>query len=80
MFRVIILPQGAIRNFSDGSRDERIHLSALAELTEGMSAAEFQFVCGRAAMNAIGRNFPAAIGGLSDIAACASNSATSMMG
>jgi transitional endoplasmic reticulum ATPase len=38
--------------------DERIDLSALAELTEGMSAAEVRFVCDRAAMNAIRRVFP----------------------
>ncbi|WPP03089.1 CDC48 family AAA ATPase [Methylocella tundrae] len=48
--------------------DQRIDLSALAELTEGMSAAEVRFVCDRAAMNAIRRVFPAAKGGLVDVA------------
>ena len=34
---------------------KRIDLAALAELTDGMSAAEVRFVCDRAAMNAIRR-------------------------
>jgi transitional endoplasmic reticulum ATPase len=49
--------------------DDRINLSALAELTEGMSAAEVRFVCDRAAMNAIRRVFPTVKGGLVDVAA-----------
>jgi transitional endoplasmic reticulum ATPase len=38
--------------------DKKIDLSALAGLTEGMSAAEVRFVCDRAAMNAIRRVYP----------------------
>ncbi|MGJ0453594.1 MAG: CDC48 family AAA ATPase [Methylocystis sp.] len=47
--------------------DERIDLAALAELTEGMSAAEIRFLCDRAALNAIRRIFPATHGGVVDI-------------
>ena len=39
--------------------DEEIDLAALAELTEGLSAAEVRFVCDRAALSAIRRIFPA---------------------
>jgi transitional endoplasmic reticulum ATPase len=49
--------------------DSRVDLSVLAELTEGLSAAEVRFVCDRAAMNAIRRVFPASSGGLLDIGA-----------
>jgi len=49
--------------------DERVDLTALAELTEGMSAAGVRFVCDRAAMNAIRRVFPASSGGLVDAGA-----------
>ncbi len=38
---------------------EGIDLAALAELTEGLSAAEVRFVCDRAALGAIRRVFPA---------------------
>ena len=38
--------------------DQQIDRAALADLTEGMSAAEVRFVCDRAAMNAIRRVFP----------------------
>jgi len=47
--------------------DERIDLAALADLTEGMSAAEIRFLCDRAALNAIRRIFPATHGGVVDI-------------
>ena len=47
--------------------DERIDLAALADLTEGMSAAEIRFLCDRAALNAIRRVFPATHGGVVDI-------------
>jgi transitional endoplasmic reticulum ATPase len=49
--------------------DEHIDLPALAELTEGMSAAEVRFLCDRASMNAIRRVFPATTVGLVDVAA-----------
>jgi transitional endoplasmic reticulum ATPase len=49
--------------------DSRVDLSVLAELTEGLSAAEVRFVCDRAAMNAIRRVFPTSSGGLVDIGA-----------
>ncbi len=39
-----------------------IDLAALAELTEGLSAAEVRFVCDRAALSAIRRVFPATSG------------------
>ncbi|MBI1867376.1 MAG: CDC48 family AAA ATPase [Methylocystis sp.] len=39
--------------------DAEVDLTAVAELTEGMSAADVRFVCDRAAMNAIRRAFPA---------------------
>ena len=35
--------------------DEAVDLTALAELTEGLSAAEVRFLCDRAALNAIRR-------------------------
>ena len=38
--------------------DQQIDRAVLADLTEGMSAAEVRFVCDRAAMNAIRRVFP----------------------
>ena len=38
--------------------DEGVNLQALAELTEGLSAADLRFVCDRAALNAIRRVFP----------------------
>jgi transitional endoplasmic reticulum ATPase len=41
---------------------EGIDLAALAERTEGLSAAEVRFVCDRAALSAIRRVFPAAGG------------------
>ena len=41
---------------------EGIDLAALAELTEGLSAAEVRFVCDRAALSAIRRVFPATSG------------------
>lgn len=47
--------------------DERIDLAALADLTEGMSAAQIRFLCDRAALNAIRRIFPATHGGVVDI-------------
>ncbi|RNJ50587.1 CDC48 family AAA ATPase [Methylocystis hirsuta] len=47
--------------------DERIDLAALADLTEGMSAAEIRFLCDRAALNAIRRIFPTTHGGVVDI-------------
>lgn len=47
--------------------DERINLAALADLTEGMSAAEIRFLCDRAALNAIRRIFPATHGGVVDV-------------
>lgn len=40
--------------------DASVGRTALAELTEGMSAAEVRFVCDRAALNAIRRVFPKA--------------------
>lgn len=49
--------------------DERIDLAALAERTDGMSAAEVRFVCDRAAMNAIRRVFPPSGDQLVDAAA-----------
>ena len=49
--------------------DSRVDRAVLAELTEGMSAAEVRFVCDRAAMNAIRRVFPTSSGGLVDVAA-----------
>ena len=49
--------------------DERIDLAALAERTDGMSAAEVRFVCDRAAMNAIRRVFPPSGNQLVDAAA-----------
>jgi transitional endoplasmic reticulum ATPase len=49
--------------------DQKINLSALADLTEGMSAAEVRFVCDRAAMNAIRRVFPPSSDQLIDAAA-----------
>ncbi|OIQ68701.1 ATP-dependent zinc metalloprotease FtsH [mine drainage metagenome] len=39
--------------------DQGVNRAALAELTEGLSAAEIRFVCDRAALNAIRRIFPA---------------------
>ncbi len=47
--------------------DDRVDLSVLSELTEGLSAAEVRFVCDRAAMNAIRRVFPATSGGVVEI-------------
>jgi len=47
--------------------DDRVDLPVLAELTEGLSAAEVRFVCDRAAMNAIRRVFPATSGGVVEI-------------
>jgi transitional endoplasmic reticulum ATPase len=49
--------------------DDRVDLSVLSDLTEGLSAAEVRFVCDRAALNAIRRVFPATSGGLVDIGA-----------
>ena len=46
---------------------EGIDLAALAELTEGLSAAEVRFVCDRAALSAIRRVFPATSGEAVDI-------------
>jgi transitional endoplasmic reticulum ATPase len=46
---------------------EGIDLAALAELTEGLSAAEVRFVCDRAALGAIRRVFPATSGEAVDI-------------
>ncbi|MGO9773920.1 MAG: CDC48 family AAA ATPase [Roseiarcus sp.] len=46
---------------------EGVDLAALAELTEGLSAAEVRFVCDRAALNAIRRIFPATGGEVVDI-------------
>jgi transitional endoplasmic reticulum ATPase len=40
--------------------DDTVDVARLAELTEGLSAAEVRFVCDRAAMNAIRRVFPMA--------------------
>ncbi|WP_244427148.1 CDC48 family AAA ATPase [Methyloferula stellata] len=39
--------------------DDRINRAALAEVTDGMSAAEIRFLCDRAALNALRRVFPA---------------------
>jgi transitional endoplasmic reticulum ATPase len=39
--------------------DQAVNREALAELTDGLSAAEIRFVCDRAALNAIRRVFPA---------------------
>jgi transitional endoplasmic reticulum ATPase len=44
-----------------------VDLAALAELTEGLSAAEVRFVCDRAALGAIRRVFPATSGEAVDI-------------
>ena len=46
---------------------EGIDLAALAELTEGLSAAEVRFVCDRAALSAIRRVFPATSGEAVDV-------------
>ncbi|MGO9771834.1 MAG: CDC48 family AAA ATPase [Roseiarcus sp.] len=46
---------------------EGIDLAALADLTEGLSAAEVRFVCDRAALGAIRRVFPATSGEAVDI-------------
>ncbi len=46
---------------------EGIDLAALAELTEGLSAAEVRFVCDRAALSAVRRIFPATSGEAVDI-------------
>ncbi len=46
---------------------EGIDLAALADLTEGLSAAEVRFVCDRAALSAIRRVFPATSGEAVDI-------------
>ena len=48
---------------------DRIDLAALAERTEGMSAAEVRFVCDRAAMNVIRRVYAEASSGSLDVAA-----------
>ena len=47
----------------------RLDLEALAELTEGMSAAEIRFLCDRAALNAIRRIYPTSAAGVIDIGA-----------
>ncbi|MDR3517841.1 MAG: CDC48 family AAA ATPase [Azospirillaceae bacterium] len=49
--------------------DGRVDLAALAERTEGMSAADVRFFCDRAAMNAIRRVFPSPNGGSVDAVA-----------
>jgi transitional endoplasmic reticulum ATPase len=49
--------------------DERVDLEALAELSEGMSAAEIRFLCDRAALSAIRRIYPTSAGEAIDIGA-----------
>ena len=49
--------------------DQGVNRKALAELTDGLSAAEIRFVCDRAALNAIRRVFPAMGGEVVDIEA-----------
>ena len=49
--------------------DQKIDRDNLAELTEGMSAAEVRFLCDRAAMNAIRREFPLLSAGSVDASA-----------
>lgn len=49
--------------------DKGVNVAALADLTDGLSAAEVRFVCDRAALNAIRRVFPTASGAVVDIGA-----------
>lgn len=46
---------------------EDVDLASLAELTEGLSAAEIRFVCDRAALNAIRRIFPTTASEAADV-------------